>query len=342
MKKINQIKKNVIILKKVAVFVSLLVASFSSYVVYEKYDEMKFEFSVSVFNSLEDKYFCCDYWGDVKDQIRQTVEDHYYNEKIDEKVIDAIIRRDLKSLEKSDTLLIVNYWRYSWKDMDRSEIEDLVIQYRIEEEQNIEIDKQKSIEDSISNERYDIINKEVEKQIANKNFFSYFPVAYIIGIVIGTSIIPFIFWFLWYYEKYKLKKVIENEKIKKRELILAHPKYGSEFNNKIESLIELKNSQILKIDEFNQKLEILVNEYGKIIQNEIENSKNEEIKIKLQNAYELGNISEDELNEKLNSYGIYDRKSTKFNLDMSICAVCKSKLTPNDKVCKECGLQITQ
>ena len=141
---------------------------------------------------------------------------------------------------------------------------------------------------------------------SKENIIFHFPFSYILGVILGTMFFPFICWLLWYIEKLKINKIIEKERNKKIEVINSHPQYGIEFNKKKESLDELNKMQILKIDEFNQKLDVLINEYFVIIENEMKIQKTEEIKIKLLEAYELGSISKDELNEKLNFYGIYN------------------------------------
>lgn len=307
MQKINQIKKNIKVLKNVTIVITFLSISFSSYITIKKYKELKDDFQDKL--TFNEVVKISDEYNSSKEEIREKIYNKHINESVDEKTLIDYVRVNVPSNLHACFAIIEagGHDSFSPKELIakyRSNYIHDINNKRIKAEQWNEI---KGFENFFDIEER-IAQAEVESKLktANVNFIFQFPISYIIGVILGTIFFPCICWLLWYIEKLKINKIIEKDRNKKIEVINSHPQYGIEYNKKKESLDELNKMQILKIDEFNKKLDVLINEYFVIIENEMEIQKTEEIKIKLLEAYELGSISKDELNEKLNFYGIYN------------------------------------
>jgi hypothetical protein len=205
---LNKTKQSVENLKKAATIITLISIIYSSYVLYEKYHDLKLEFDSSVRQRLFDKYFCCDYWGDVSNEIDQRAYENHFNDSIEDFIIDAWIKRDMSEMGAMDTSL----YNYYWENNDRSLIRDRIINYRIKKEQDIEQEKERQKEDSITIERSNIIEKEAEIQTANENIISHIPLAYVLGVLGSTLVLPLVFWLFFYLRTIQLKKLIDLEK----------------------------------------------------------------------------------------------------------------------------------
>jgi hypothetical protein len=272
--------------------------AFSTYTIFERYDQLKSDFNSSVKQKLYDEYFCCDYWGDVSNEIDERANENHINDVVDEHIIDQWIKRNLSEMGTMDT----STYNYYWKNTDRSLVKEQIINYRIKKEQDIEHEKQRLKEDSIFNVRFAKIEKEAEIQTAQENIFARLPIAYLFGALLGTSILPLIFWFLYNWKNSQLTKLIEEDLNNKKEQILSHSKLRLEFQSKYISLEDLERSKIITNDQFNQKRIQLIKEYYKTILEEQKMADRAELEIKLKTALELGTITQEEYDIKLGRF----------------------------------------
>ena len=293
--KINKSRQALSKLKNAAILITFISLAYSTYTIYERYDQLKSEFDSSVKQKLYDDYFCCDYWGDVSNEIDQRANENHINDVVDDHVIDQWIKRNLSEMGTMDT----STYNYYWKNTDRSLVKEQIINYRIKKEQDIEHEKQRLKEDSIFNIRFAKIEKEAEIQTSQENIFARLPIAYLFGVLFGTSILPLIFWLLYNWKNSQLKKLIEEDLNYKKEEILSHPKFRLEFQSKYLSLEDLERSKIITHDQFNQKRIQLITEYYQSILEEKKIATRAELEIKLKTALELGTITQEEYDNKL-------------------------------------------
>jgi hypothetical protein len=296
--KIKKSRQTVSNLKNATILITFVSLAFSTYTIFERYDQLKSDFNSSVKQKLYDEYFCCDYWGDVSNEIDERANENHINDVVDEHIIDQWIKRNLSEMGTMDT----STYNYYWKNTDRSLVKEQIINYRIKKEQDIEHEKQRLKEDSIFNVRFAKIEKEAEIQTAQENIFARLPIAYLFGALLGTSILPLIFWFLYNWKKSQLTKLIEEDLNNKKEQILSHSKLRLEFQSKYISLEDLERSKIITNDQFNQKRIQLIKEYYKTILEEQKMADRAELEIKLKTALELGTITQEEYDIKLGRF----------------------------------------
>jgi hypothetical protein len=124
-------------------------------------------------------------------------------------------------------------------------------------------------------------------------------ITYLIGGLLGTAIIPVVFFILFKGSNQKLKNLLEEEINQKIEEIKRHPLFSSEFDLKLNSLNELEKSKILSNDQYLNKRNALIQDFYKEIVQEQRIAKRKELEIKLKTALDLGTISQREFDNRM-------------------------------------------
>ena len=139
--------------------------------------------------------------------------------------------------------------------------------------------------------------KYIELKSVNAESISY--ILYFFGGILGESIIPLIFWLIWFFYKKRLQELNELEDNRKIDLIRNHSIYSQQYNTKYESLLDLEKSKILNQSNFKEKLNKLIQEYYVQILEEQNIKEKNELEDKLKTALELGNITQAEYDQKI-------------------------------------------
>jgi hypothetical protein len=303
--KIKKIKKTLAILKVVAIVITVLAMLHLSYVFNIKYLELKSVYIEKFSNELHDKYFeeFDAYYVDYDEEI------YYYDiaktEHIKddvEKIVDFYMTRkdELGFTEELREYYINDKNKFDSKIKERREKFKVdIIENRIKHSAKIAIEKEQHRLDSlweIQSQKFEIARDE---KVARENIVSHFPFAYILGAIMGSSIIPLFFWLLWLIFKMKLGKLLDLDKHRKIELIKNHPNYANDYNSKYKSLSDLEKSKILNQMQFIEKHNNLIQEYYLPILEEQRVIEKNKLELKLKTALELGNITQDEFDKKI-------------------------------------------
>jgi hypothetical protein len=300
--KIKKVKQKLAILKRVAIVFTVLAITHLSYTFYEKYNQLKSEFWESISDVLYDEYFPDRdmYYAD-DDFYKILASSEHENDNV-EKLVDYEITNgdyrgyieELKEHYKGNNKIIDSIIKER-----RENIRNEIIEKRIKYSAKIESEKEQHKLDSlweIQSQKFELARDEI---VAKENIFSHFSVAYILGVIIGESVIPIIFWLFWFIIKMKLRDLFDLDKNRKIELIKNHPKYAHDYISKYESLTELEKSKILNQFQFTEKHNNLIQEYYLPIIEEQRIDEKNELELKLKTALELGNITQDEFDSKI-------------------------------------------
>lgn len=288
--KIEQTEKSLETSWKISFSITLLALFHLSYILYSKYINLKVEYVEKTYNELSDDLLFGERIVD-KDFIYDMKYAEHVNDNIDDRVEKIYIER------KKEEINAGNNW--IGESVSREDIREEIREKRAKYYADIEAVNAQQLLDLQWEKKYEKLNSATEKKVSEKNIFSYFSISYIIGAILGESIIPLIFWLIWRNLKLKLSNLYESDKCLKIELIKNHTQYANDFNLRLESLSDLEKSKILSSTQINKKQHNLIKEYYSKILDEQRLKQDKEKEIKLKTALELGNITQEEYDLKM-------------------------------------------
>lgn len=288
--KIEQTEKSLETSWKITLSITLLALLHLSYIFYSKYTNLKAEYFEKTYNELSDDLLFGERFVD-KDFIYDMKYAEHVNDNIDDRVEKIYIER------KKEEINAGNNW--IGESVSREDIREEIREKRAKYYADIEAVNAQQLLDLQWEKKYEKLNSATEKKVSEKNIFSYFSISYIIGAILGESIIPLIFWLIWRNLKLKLSNLYESDKCLKIELIKNHTQYANDFNLRLESLSDLEKSKILSSTQINKKQHNLIKEYYSKILDEQRLKQDKEKEIKLKTALELGNITQEEYDLKM-------------------------------------------
>jgi hypothetical protein len=311
--KINRLKSNLQIFRNWSIVITILAMISLIYILNERYEDLKMSFDSKVRTELYDE------WQKTRD------DDFYYIDSEEEELFYSLARQEYKEKHLNDNLEdSVDFyynsdhreeieWYISAKKeentYDKKKIDSLIKSIRLEIRNKLIWKRINSIaKEAISKEQYRIdslsdielnsIEFITQYRVKNENILTHFPISYLFGAFFGASIIPLFFWLIWALLKTNLKNTIESEKNRKIQQIKGHKIFSSEYIRKYESLLDLKESNIINQNQFTTKHDDLIQYYSIKIIEEIRYEEKNELKIKLRTALEIGNITQDEFDLK--------------------------------------------
>lgn len=283
--KINRLTKKTETLKSVFIIISILSVIHLTYTLNNKYNESKDKYFDELFNELKDVIVTVPDFVD-EEMIFDICYSKHQNDNVDNQVDSLFTIRKKEELNAGDDWI--------GKEVTRERIKNEILEKRVKYSAEIEINKEQKKLDAERELEYRDLEVEINKKMQERNFFSFLPFTYILGLFLGESIIPFFLWLLWKTKKQKLVYLKNEDTIRKIEIIKNNSQYGNEFNLKLESLSELEESSILDNSQFTEKKNILIQEYSLKIEDDQSIIRNEDLVNKLKKALELGNITLDE------------------------------------------------
>lgn len=347
--KINNTKRNLVILRNVSIAITIFAVISLTYILFEKYNDLKLNFTQSIRDELYDEKTPFDFYyidADEEQNFYNLAKAEHSNDNV-EKVVDSYINNHpiYGSSNREYIEALKDEYKNEKKLLDseikqiRLKLRNEIIWNRIKNTAEKAIDKEQHELDSLSDIESEKIEILAERKVKNENIIKYFSIPYLFGAIFGASILPILFWLIWLFLKTRLKKLFKLEKNQKIELIENHHEFTNEYSRKYESLLELERSKIINESQFIEKHDNLIQDYFLRIMEEKRIDEKNELEMKLKTALDLGNITQDEFDSKIG----YSRASKlNLKLDETLCPVCKNSLSPKDKSCIVCGLQIRQ
>jgi hypothetical protein len=133
----------------------------------------------------------------------------------------------------------------------------------------------------------------------NIEHYQRMPFAYIFGVFLACSIPPIICWVSYVIIQFVQKEKIKTQVKKKIDKIDASAEYSQEFNSSIDSLNDLLLVRAITPQEFETKKKLLIRKADALV-TQAENLKMNQIQVeKLNDAWKLGVVSEEEYNSKI-------------------------------------------
>jgi hypothetical protein len=306
--KINKTKRNLVILRNVSIAITLLAVISLSYILFEKYNDLKQDVEQSIKDELYNEIPFDFYYVDADDErnFYNSARAEHLNDNV-EKVVDFYI--DNHPVDGSSNRGYINELKEEYKNekkiLDseikriRLKIRNEIIWNRIKNTAEKAIDKEQRELDYLKDIESEKIETLADKKVQNENIIKHFSIPYLLGAIFGASILPILFWLIWLFLKTRLKKLFELEKNRKIELIKNHQKFANEYTGKYGSLLELEKSKIINESQFIDKHYNLIQDYYlRIIEEKRIDEKND-LEMKLKTALDLGNITQDEFDSKI-------------------------------------------
>jgi uncharacterized protein YggU (UPF0235/DUF167 family) len=320
-----------------------------SYILFEKYNDLKLNIEQSIKDELYNEIPPFDFYyvdADEKRNFYDLARAEHLNDNV-EKVVDVYI--DNHPEDGSANREIIEVYKEEYKnekqkldskiEQIRLKIRNEIVWNRIKNTAEKAIDKKQRELDSLRDIESEKIEILAGKKVQNENIIKHFSIPYLLGAFFGASILPILFWLIWLFLKTRLKKLFKLEKNQKIETIENHQEFANEYTRKFESLLELERSKIINESQFIEKHDNLIQYYYLRIMEEKRIDEKNELEMKLKTALDLGNITQEEFDSKIG----YSRASKlNLKLDETLCPVCENSLSPKDKSCIVCGLQIRQ
>lgn len=159
-----------------------------------------------------------------------------------------------------------------------------------------------------------------------------------IGAFICCFLIPIICWIYYLVQLSNLK----SEKKRQIKIILNSKETAQDYKEKMDTLNRLRELNSINKEEYDKKINSLRNEmYSKLVKS----SDNKRSKLKqeaLEDAFNMGVITEDEYKAKKSNQTIITESNPKIIFNKSNCPVCKSVISETDEKCPSCGIIVRE
>jgi len=142
---------------------------------------------------------------------------------------------------------------------------------------------------------------EFKRMYPNGNFIYFLPPGYLVGLFIGTFILPIVVWIVYFEKKSDIKRKETMDLNSEIKLFESDHLTSANYIKKSKSLFDLKEKEIISIEEFEKKYLELLDECRAILKTENTTKRNREILQSLEDALANGVISKEEyLSKKQN------------------------------------------